>query len=110
MVGDWFVYILRCSDDTLYTGIAKDLARRLLAHQRGTAAKYTRSRRPVTLAYRESQPDRGTALKREAALKRLRRKAKIALIEIHLTGKQPRRGSAPASRRGSSARAGRSAP
>jgi predicted GIY-YIG superfamily endonuclease len=76
----WFVYILRCGDGTLYTGVAVDLRKRLEAHQRGTGAKYTRSRRPVTLVYRERQPDRSTALKREAALRRLGRAGKLALI------------------------------
>ena len=76
----WSVYILRCRDGTLYTGIAVDLQRRLEAHGRGVAAKYTRSRRPVTLAYEERQPDRGSALKREAALRRMGRAGKLLLI------------------------------
>ena len=76
----WQVYILRCGDGTLYTGIAVDLAKRLAAHQRGTAAKYTRARPPVALAYQESQPDRGSALRREAALRKLGRAGKLALI------------------------------
>ena len=75
----WHVYILRCRDGTLYTGIAVDLRRRLDAHERGVAAKYTRSRRPVTLAYQESQPDRSSAQKREAALRRMGRAGKLAL-------------------------------
>ena len=77
---DWQVYILRCGDGTLYTGITVDLPKRLDAHERGTAAKYTRTRRPVTLAYQETQPDRGSALRREAALKKLGRAKKLALI------------------------------
>ena len=77
---DWSVYILRCRDGTLYTGIAVDLDRRLEAHRRGAAAKYTRSRLPVVLVYRERQPDRSGALKREAALRRLGRAGKLALI------------------------------
>lgn len=76
----WSVYILRCGDGTLYTGIAIDLPARLDAHQRGVAAKYTRSRRPVTLTYRELQPDRSSAQKREAALRRLGRVGKLTLI------------------------------
>jgi putative endonuclease len=76
----WSVYILRCSDGTLYTGVAADLDKRLDAHRRGTAAKYTRSRRPVALAYSERQADRSTAQKREAALRRLGRAGKLALI------------------------------
>ena len=77
---DWQVYILRCVDGTLYTGITVDLPKRIDAHERGVAAKYTRARRPVELAYRESQPDRGSALKREAALRKLGRAGKLALI------------------------------
>lgn len=76
----WYVYILRCRDGTLYTGIAVDLPQRLEAHERGVAAKYTRSRRPVVLAYQEPQPDRSSALKREGALRRLGRAGKLALI------------------------------
>jgi predicted GIY-YIG superfamily endonuclease len=76
----WRVYMLRCRDGTLYTGITVDLRRRLEAHRRGAAAKYTRSRRPVTLVYRESQPDRSRAQKREAALRALGRAGKLVLI------------------------------
>jgi len=79
MIG-WHVYILRCRDRTFYTGIAVDLWRRLEAHRRGVAAKYTRGRRPVTLVYEERQPNRSSALKREAALRRLGRAGKLALI------------------------------
>lgn len=52
----WWVYLLRCGDGTLYTGITDDLDRRLAAHNAGRGAKYTRSRRPVTLVWREEQP------------------------------------------------------
>jgi predicted GIY-YIG superfamily endonuclease len=76
----WFVYILECGDRTLYTGIATDLEKRLELHRRGTGAKYTRGRLPVALVYQESRPDRSSALKREAQLKRLGREAKLALI------------------------------
>jgi putative endonuclease len=79
-MGGWSVYILRCRDGTLYTGIAVDLRRRLEAHRRGVAAKYTRSRRPVALAYQESQPNRSRAQQREAALRRLGRAGKLELI------------------------------
>jgi predicted GIY-YIG superfamily endonuclease len=79
-VNGWFVYILRCRDGTLYTGIAVDLERRVEAHRRGVGAKYTRSRRPVMLAYQESQPDRSSALRREAAIRQLGRAAKLALM------------------------------
>jgi putative endonuclease len=73
------VYLLRCRDGSLYTGITSDLDRRLMLHEAGKASAYTRSRRPLTLAYRELQPDRGAALKREAAIRRLSRAEKLAL-------------------------------
>ena len=76
----YLVYILRCGDGTLYTGCTNDLDRRLRAHQVGRGAKYTRSRLPVELVYREAVPDRSAALRREAAIKRMDRRAKLALI------------------------------
>ncbi len=76
----WIVYVLRCRDGSLYTGITNDLARRLAAHRAGRASRYTRARRPVRLAYREGQPDRSAALRREAAIKRLTRTQKLALV------------------------------
>jgi len=76
----WFVYILRCADGSLYTGITTDLNRRCVQHNAGTASRYTRSRLPVTLEYQEEQPNRSMALKRELAIKALTRKAKEALI------------------------------
>ncbi|MCI0699931.1 MAG: GIY-YIG nuclease family protein [Planctomycetia bacterium] len=76
----WWVYILRCSDGTLYTGITTDVARRLKQHNDGTASKYTRSRRPVKVAYRESTPSHSAALRREIAIKKLSRRAKDSLI------------------------------
>ncbi|MFO0775705.1 MAG: GIY-YIG nuclease family protein [Nitrospiraceae bacterium] len=75
----WLVYMLECADGTLYTGIARDLARRIAAHNAGTGAKYTRPRRPVTLRYSEPHATKGAALQREAALKRLSRAEKLAL-------------------------------
>ena len=80
LIADVCVYILRCADGSLYTGIAVDVARRVTQHNAGRASKYTRSRRPVELVYRERQPDRGAALRREAAIKALPRSAKEALI------------------------------
>lgn len=77
---DWWVYILRCADGSLYTGIARDVDRRAAVHNRGQGAKYTRSRLPVTVVWREAQPDKGAALRREAAIKRLRREEKLTLI------------------------------
>ncbi len=76
----WFVYILRCADDTLYTGITKDLARRTEQHNAGTASRYTRSRCPVKLVYHEPQLSQSLALKREAAIKRLTRGQKLVMI------------------------------
>ena len=75
----WTVYILRCGDGTLYTGITDDLPRRLAAHRAGRGAKYTRGRGPLTLVYREEQPDRAAASRRECAIKRLTRAEKEAL-------------------------------
>lgn len=76
----YWVYILRCADGTLYTGMTDDLERRLAAHNRGKGAKYTRGRGPVELVYREPCGDRSAALRREYALKQLRREEKLALI------------------------------
>jgi predicted GIY-YIG superfamily endonuclease len=76
----WFVYLLRCADGTLYTGITKDLARRTRQHNDGTASRYTRSRRPVKLVYHESPCSQSLALKREAAIKKLTRKQKLGMI------------------------------
>lgn len=73
------VYLLRCRDGSLYTGITNDLPRRLESHRAGKASAYTRSRRPVSLAYQEIVGDRGSALKREAAIRRLSRSDKLAL-------------------------------
>ena len=76
----WTIYILECGDGTLYTGITDDLQRRLKAHSEGKGAKYTRGRGPLTLRYREEAADKGTALKREYAIKRLSRPEKLAMI------------------------------
>ncbi len=76
----YYVYMLQCSDNTLYTGCTNDLERRVQTHNEGKGAKYTRSRRPVELVYHEIQPDRSAALRREAEMKRLSRKEKLALI------------------------------
>lgn len=75
----WTVYIVRCVDQTLYTGIARDLCQRIAQHNAGTGAAYTRARRPVTLVHQESAPNRSTAQRREAAIKRLPVAAKRAL-------------------------------
>ena len=76
----WTVYILRCGDGSLYTGCTNNLPRRLEAHQSGKGAKYTRSRLPVALAYREEAADRSAALRRVAAVKRLDRGKKLARL------------------------------
>ena len=78
----WWVYVLRCADGTLYTGVTTDCDRRLAQHNAGTASKYTRSRRPVEMAYREPAKSHGAALRRELAIKRLSRAAKEALIAL----------------------------
>jgi putative endonuclease len=76
----WHVYIVRCADRTLYTGVAKDLPARIAAHNGGRGAKYTRSRLPVKLVYSEAAMDRAAAQRREHEIKRLTRAAKRALF------------------------------
>ena len=88
-MAEWFVYILRCADDTLYTGITKDLIRRCQQHNAGTASRYTRSRLPVVLVYQESQASRSLALKREAAIKALSRQQKKLLIQTERSSVAP---------------------
>ncbi|MCE9561849.1 MAG: GIY-YIG nuclease family protein [Planctomycetes bacterium] len=77
----WWVYVLRCADDSLYTGVTTDVTRRLKQHNAGTAAKYTRSRGPVTLVYHEPAKGHGLALRREAAIKKLPRTDKLKLCD-----------------------------
>jgi predicted GIY-YIG superfamily endonuclease len=79
----WFVYLVRCADDSLYTGIAKDIARRCQQHNAGTASRYTRSRLPVVVVYEEGQRSRSLALKRETAIKAMNRRQKLALIDSY---------------------------
>ena len=81
MEGKWYLYILRCGDGTLYTGITTDVEKRLAAHRAGKGAKYTRGRGPLELVYREELPDHSTALKREHEVKALSRQEKEKLIE-----------------------------
>lgn len=76
-----YTYILKCSDDTYYTGWAKDLEKRLKAHNSGVASKYTRVRLPVSLIYYEYFDSDNEAMSREAAIKRLSRKEKEELIK-----------------------------
>ena len=75
-----YVYLLRCADGTLYTGYAVDPARRLRLHNAGRGAKYARARRPAVLVYQEACPDKSSALRREAAIKKLSHAEKEALI------------------------------
>ena len=82
---EWLVYILRCQDDTLYTGITNDLKNRLQAHKEKRGARYTRARLPVTLVYQENASSRSQASRREAAIKKLTRQKKLNLIERNET-------------------------
>lgn len=84
----WVVYMLRCRDGSLYTGITDDLPRRLLAHNTGKGAKYTKGRGPVTVVYTEEHPDKSSALKREYAIKQLRKSEKEAMIELSIVNFQ----------------------
>ena len=76
----WFVYIVECSDNTLYTGVATDIDARLAEHNAGRGAKYTRARLPVALVHSEEAKDKSTALRREHAIKRMRAADKRSLI------------------------------
>ncbi len=81
-MNNWFVYIVRCVDDSLYTGITKDVDRRIQEHNEGDklAAKYTRARRPVILVYKETCDSRSAATKREIEIKLLSRRDKDILL------------------------------
>lgn len=79
-----FAYLLKCADGSLYAGWTFDPSARLAAHNGGTGAKYTRARRPVELAYLERCDDKRTAMQREAALKRMTRAQKLALVNANL--------------------------
>jgi len=80
--GVWAVYLLRCGDGTLYCGIALDVDARLVQHQAGKGAKYTRGRTPLELVFREACGSKGEALRRERQLKRLRRAEKLRLCGL----------------------------
>ncbi len=81
-MGEWSVYMVRCADGSLYTGIAMDVVRRVNEHNADNrrAARYTRSRRPVTLVYREPRQNRAEAARRECEIKRLAKQAKESLV------------------------------
>ena len=81
--GRWCLYVVKCGDGTFYTGITNDLRRRIEQHNGGTASRYTRSRLPVELVYREPCRDKSSALKKECRMKSLSRKEK----EAYLRGK-----------------------
>ena len=81
MESTWKLYMLRCRDGSLYTGITTDVEKRLEAHRSGKGAKYTRGRGPLELVYQEECGDHSTALKREIEIKALSREDKLNLIE-----------------------------
>ena len=81
MEHSWHLYILRCRNNTLYTGITTDVDKRFEAHASGKGAKYTRGRGPLTLVYREICGDHASALKREIEIKKLSRQEKELLIQ-----------------------------
>lgn len=83
-----FCYILECSDGTYYTGWTTDPERRVAQHNKGVGARYTKTRRPVKMVYLEEQPDKIAALKRELAIKRMKRGQKMKLIEGKVEGIQ----------------------
>ena len=80
MTNRWKLYILRCGDGSLYTGVTKDVAARLEAHRNGKGAKYTRGRGPLELVYVEQCPDKATAFRREWEVKHMSREDKLRLI------------------------------
>ena len=80
----WYVYILSCCDNSLYTGVTNDLEKRTTTHNSGKGAKYTKVRLPVKVAYSEEHPDRSSAQKREYAIKQLNREEKLRLIADYL--------------------------
>ncbi|MCK5666079.1 MAG: GIY-YIG nuclease family protein [Thiotrichaceae bacterium] len=81
-MSDWFVYMLRCADNSLYTGVTTDVERRVLEHNaEKSVTKYTRVRQPVSVVYQEKAESRSEACKREAQLKKLIKKDKEMLVE-----------------------------
>ena len=76
----WWVYIVKCSDGSFYTGVSNNLKARIKKHNSGEGAKYTQSRRPVELVYKEKSLDRSRSLKREIEIKKLKRSEKLELI------------------------------
>jgi predicted GIY-YIG superfamily endonuclease len=76
----WWVYVVRCCDGTLYTGVSRDVEARVAKHNQGKGARYTRGRRPVALLHTERKSSQAAALRREAAIKALPRRDKLALV------------------------------
>lgn len=79
--GEWIVYILRCADETLYTGITNDFPKRLAQHEKGIGAKYTKGRGPFEVVFSEQCPDKSAALKRELEIKVMKREEKFFLAK-----------------------------
>ena len=103
-IAKWWVYIVRCADGTLYTGITTELSRRIAQHNAGTASRYTRTRLPVVLVFHVRAANRSDALRREAAIKTLSRVAKEVLIaeargRVKTVDRARRKGPRSASRR-----------
>lgn len=88
MENTWYLYILRCKDSTLYTGITTDVEKRFQTHQSGKGAKYTRGRRPLEVVYRELCGTHSDALKREREVKQLSREEKQKLITRYTEQKE----------------------
>ena len=84
MKDEYTLYIILCNDKTLYTGIAKDLEKRLLTHSKGTGSKYVRGRLPFALIYTEKLPNRAEATKRELKIKKMSRNEKIINLKLKL--------------------------
>ena len=77
--GSWCVYILKCRDDTLYTGITNNIEKRIEDHEKGIGAKYTKGRGPFEIIFKEIHPNRSLASKKESEIKKLSKKEKLAL-------------------------------
>ncbi len=77
----WYVYIIECKDNSLYTGITNNLSKRLEVHNSGKGAKYTKTRLPVKLVYKEIYRTKEESLKREREIKKLKRREKLALFD-----------------------------
>ena len=81
MAGDWYVYMVQCADDSLYTGVTTDVDRRIREHNESTrGARYTRSRRPVSLVWQERLTDRAAACRREYEVRQFDRRKKLSLL------------------------------